>query len=576
VPLRILPVMLYLLIFLGLSSPAFTADIMPLKDLKPGMIGEVKTVFKGTEIRSFPVEILSVIRSARGGRPLILVRAYGPLIDKIGGIAAGMSGSPVYVNGKIIGAIGYGWDMSNHRLGLVTPIEEMMKIWDRGQKVLPPEYDVILRERKVEEDKIEEGVRNESEEESEEKDEENRDKERIVMFATGLSPRGLSLLNSDFERYGVRVVSVPFSGEIKVAEKFKLEPGAAIGALLSCGDINVGAIGTLSYIDGSRFLAFAHPLLLRGKVSYFLTTAYIHECIPSIKFPFKLGTPGDIIGIVTQDRLEAIGGSLRQYPLSIPIKFNVKSVDDGKERTSFVRVVYDDGILEDLLKVILLSTFDLGWGKMGEGTVKLRYVLEGKNMPYPLERVNYFYSPKDVAKEAFEAFKSDFFNILYNEFSDIFPLGVTIEAEFTSYPKILWIKDVKLTGKDLERGKSISVDLTLLPHRGKSLEKKVEITIPKDFPEGEALLLVRGGGIAPQGKGNGRKEEPKVYKSLKEIVDEIKKQENNNEIIVEVIPRSGDHGDESDGKRGKKREAKVVFDTDFYVEGYIEKEVNVK
>lgn len=553
---------------------AFCAEVMPLREVKPGMVGEVRTVFKGTEIKSFPVEVISVIKSSRGDRHFILVRAYGPLIEKLGGIAAGMSGSPVYINGKIVGAIGYGWKMSDHRLGLVTPIEEMMRVWDKRYSPERLDWNVILREK--------------------------NDEEKLIMFVSGLSSRAFSLLRSDFEKYGVRLINVPLSGEIKVVRDVKLIPGAAVGALLSCGDINIGAIGTLSYIDGEKFLAFAHPFLLRGNVNYFLTTAYIHECISSIEFPFKLGTPGDIVGIVTQDRVEAIGGFLRRYPLSIPISFHVRSLDDGRERKSFVRVVYDDGILNNLLKAIFLSTFDLGWGRVGDGTVKLKYKLDGKNMPYVVERTNYFYSGEDASKEAFEAFKRDFFLVLYNEFAEVFPLGVTIEAEFTAQPKVLWIKDIKVSKKEISRGEELSVKINLLPYRGKSSEKEVKIKVPEDFPQGKAILMVRGGGIYPKGKDKDGKKEEKVYKSLKELLDDLKKEENNNEVIVELVSSEGKtsdqeaNGEDRDlseenveddegltradekGQKEKKGQVKVVFDTDFYIEGYVEKEVNVK
>ncbi|MCD6363956.1 MAG: hypothetical protein J7M13_08200 [Synergistetes bacterium] len=547
--LKRVSVVAFIFLLVGISTPVLSAEIMPLKDIKPGMVGYVKTVFKGTRIESFPVRVISVIKSSKGDRHFILVRAYGPLIERIGGIAAGMSGSPLYIRGKIAGAIGYGWRMSDHHLGLVTPIEEMLRVWKWRHRILPPKYKVVLKEVKEK-------------------------KKKTVMFASGLSPRGLSVLRTDFSEYGVRVMSFPSPGGIKLAKRVKLEPGSAIGALLSCGDISIGAIGTLSYIDGDRFLAFAHPFLLRGSVNYFLTTAYIHECISSIDFPFKLGSPGEIIGMVSQDRVEAIGGFIKHYPLSIPISFVVRSLDDGRERRSFVRVVYDDGILEKLLKVVFLSTFDLGWGKVGEGTVKLHYMIRGKNMPYPLDRTNYFYSEKDASKEAFDAFKEALFTVLDNEFEDVFPIGITVEADFTSFPRILWIKGLKPVSKEIERGKELSVTLTLLPHRGSPVEKRVKVRVPKTFPGGRALLIARGGGICPGGKGNKGQEEPKTYKSLKELLDDFKKTETNNQVIVEVVPM--EEGPSKSKKGKKEREAKIVFNTDFYVEGYIEKEVSVK
>ncbi|MBC7332561.1 MAG: peptidase S55 [Synergistetes bacterium] len=559
-----------LLMFLFSCSYAFSVEVMPLRDVKPGMKGEVRTVFKGTEIKSFPAEIISVIKSTRGDRHFILIRAYGPLIEKLGGIAAGMSGSPFYVNGRIVGAIGYGWKMSDHRLGLVTPIEEMMRVWRRKDLRDQIDWSVDLREK--------------------EKNGEDKEKEQLLMFASGLSPRGFSILNSGFERYGIKLVEVPMAGSVSLARNVKLAPGAAIGALLSCGDISIGAIGTLSYLEGNKFLAFAHPFLSRGSVNYFLTTAYIHECIPSIEFPFKLGTPGDIVGVVNQDRIEAIGGIIGRYPLSIPMRFTVKSLDERREKESFVRVVYDDGILDQLLKAIVLSTFDLGWGRVGDGTVRLEYEIEGKNMPRVFKRVNYFYSSEDVSKTAFEAFKRDLFFILNNEFTEVFPLGVSVEAEFTSLPKILYIKDVHLENKELSRGEELRLKITLLPYRKKPIEKEVTLKVKEDFPQGKAYLIVRGGGIYPPDKGKG-KEEEKTYKSLKEILDDLEREENNNEIIVELVSaeklpeKTGENDDsEKDGSLGgneekeenESSEVKLVFDTDFYVDGYVEKEVVIR
>ncbi|HPD98510.1 MAG TPA: SpoIVB peptidase S55 domain-containing protein, partial [Synergistales bacterium] len=109
--------------------------IMGVDSLREGMQGTAWTVVKGGEVVSFPVKILSVLPEPTSPRNLILIRASGPVIEKTGGIAAGMSGSPVFVGGKLIGAIGYGWNFSEHEMGLVTPIEDILSIWDWPDRV---------------------------------------------------------------------------------------------------------------------------------------------------------------------------------------------------------------------------------------------------------------------------------------------------------------------------------------------------------------------------------------------------------------------------------------------------------
>ena len=115
---------------------------MRVSELKPGMKGEARTVLQGVDIVSIPVEILEVVPKQGSPKNLILIKVDGKAAEKTGGIAAGMSGSPVYVKGKLIGAIGYGWDFSTHRMGLVTSIEDMLKIWDNPERI--PSFEIIF------------------------------------------------------------------------------------------------------------------------------------------------------------------------------------------------------------------------------------------------------------------------------------------------------------------------------------------------------------------------------------------------------------------------------------------------
>jgi Glycine/serine hydroxymethyltransferase len=140
------PVRCFLFLLVSVVLLALSAEAAPFKpsepflrtsSLRPGMKGYALTVISGREILRFPVEIVSIIPRKGSPKNLIMVRASGSVISQTGGIAAGMSGSPVYVNGKLIGAVGYGWNFSDHNLGLVTPFEDMASVWDWPEKKFP-------------------------------------------------------------------------------------------------------------------------------------------------------------------------------------------------------------------------------------------------------------------------------------------------------------------------------------------------------------------------------------------------------------------------------------------------------
>ena len=133
------------LIFLaGLPVGQSAPPVFPVSELKAGMTGIGKTVVQGTTIEKFDVEILGILKQQGPAGDLILVRVSGPLIDKTGGIAQGMSGSPVFVDGKLVGAVAYGWGFADARLGLLTPAADMINLWNLPKSPLPPRKTISL------------------------------------------------------------------------------------------------------------------------------------------------------------------------------------------------------------------------------------------------------------------------------------------------------------------------------------------------------------------------------------------------------------------------------------------------
>ena len=264
----------------GTGTAYAQTAFMPLSEVKEGMEGYARTVIQGTDINTFQVHFLGVMKNkGASGGDLVLVRVSGPVIDKTGGIAQGMSGSPVYINGKLLGAIAYGFPQSDGRLGMVTPISDMLKLWtvdDRGEQPQTPEPSSDLIPVST------------------------------PLMAVGYTPDALSYLSDKMKDLHMVPYSAASAGSDDTA--LPLEPGSSVAATLVTGDLKLGAIGTVTYVDGDHIVAFGHPFMNRGNSDYFMHNSYIFTVVPSREVPFKLGSVGAEIGAVTQDRGTGISG----------------------------------------------------------------------------------------------------------------------------------------------------------------------------------------------------------------------------------------------------------------------------
>ena len=182
---------------------------------------------------------------------LILIKLTGDKAEKYGGIAAGMSGSPIYLDGKLIGAIGYGWNNSDHRFGLVTPIERMLKLLENNNNI--EKSNGNLSDLDLDLDQF--------------TPEENIIKTESPIMVSGISGRALDRLKKNLEELNLDVVPSPGIEEVDKSSE-RPEPGEAVAVQLVRGDISVASIGTLTYVDQGQFLAFGHPFTNRGQVNY--------------------------------------------------------------------------------------------------------------------------------------------------------------------------------------------------------------------------------------------------------------------------------------------------------------------
>ena len=352
------PVLTLLAAAFALSSLVAGATTqMDVKDVRPGMVGIGHTVFDGTHVEEFKANILGVLENVIGPhRNLILAKLEGgPLANT--GVIAGMSGSPVYVDGKLIGAVSYALgSFSKEPIAGITPIAEMTDS-TASNDVRPPGARV-----KVEFPLTREGLsaafrkalawnRPFAERPN---DAELNGIAAVAgvggsQLGTLLRPIATPLVMSGFEPdladmfggafrdqgfvptggsvAGMRDGEKPYEGPLK--------PGDAVGVMLVGGDLMLGATGTVTHIDGKRVYAFGHPMYNLGPTEFPMTRAYVYTVLPSLFSSMKLSTTGEVIGTVVQDRATAIAGMLGNGPRLIPITVSLESARAAKQTFHF-------------------------------------------------------------------------------------------------------------------------------------------------------------------------------------------------------------------------------------------------
>ena len=530
------------------------AQIMTVDMIKPGMEGIGKTVIQGTEIVPFQVKIMGVVKGHGGKGDLILVRVGGKPIEETGGIAQGMSGSPVYINGKLIGAIGYGWELADHKLGLVTPIADMIKIL----KIQEKQRSILDKPIQIEDKKIEQVIilnRPASGQEVRTAFEQGTvlmTPVKTPLWVSGIQGRAFKQLQDKLRPLNLEVMT---GGGIGASQKanVELKPGSALGVQMVRGNVEIGAIGTVTYVENNNLLAFGHPFLNKGLVNLPLTTAYIHKTVPSIVAPFKLGSPLKMVGRITQDRSVGIAGELGKYPPLTLVRVEITDKDLGKTEWSYFEVIKDPTLATTLTISALLSNIDSSIDRIGRGNAKVSFHLKGVGLPKEgIKRENMFYSPNDVAAIALLEIIEGLDMIANNAYKAVDLTELKVKIEIEDKEKTARIEKAEAKTTKVQPGDTAEIEVTYKPFRGQAVTSIVKVKIPKDTPSGNLNLNVRGGSIplylaAPANQGQTEQEGdanqqypglmPSPFNSLEEMLADFLKRDKNNQIIIDEAPK---------------------------------------
>lgn len=580
------------------SSVAVAAlpEIIGLKELQPGMWGTGYTVIDASgEIRPFDVQVVGILGdNSKMSAKRILVNLYGPLIEETGGAISGMSGSPIYFNGRLAGALSAGYtDMYPTQRIMLTPIEDMLKIWDypdTRNKTRMPQLDLAQMKAEREkfqadqeakakegkepaEEKAAEEAAAQSEEHEEQAGAEAQDEEaatdeeaevesgseaplehKTTYFASGFGAQGLKMLQSKMSPLGIQVdydntwdngVSM-----MSVRPNAVLQPGSPVGVAMSIGDFTFGSMGTVTAVDGNRVLAFGHSYTHRGNVNYFMTDADVISTIHGPTSGMKLGNVQGIIGRVNQDRQDGIGGILGQFPQTVPVIVTVHDKDTGREITYNTMVAYDEEVLAALAPVVVYSSINTTLDRQDVSTASLQFSLRSSyGKDGLISRRNMFYDGGDVAKVAVTELNDILAVILGNKEKEADMLDLKVDVTIDKGRKTATLVSAVPSKQEVVPGEEITFDTTIKPYRGEKIKLSVPYKVPEHQQPGQLALDVHGGGLvnvakillaqqqATEAGAKPAEEEPTVDVQLQNMLSS----NCNNDIVIEstvVVPQN--------------------------------------
>lgn len=493
---------LAMVVVLGLAK----ADSFPLEDVSPGLLGYALTAAAGNQIERFPVQVLGIQQDVGTGFPLVLIKASGPFMEETGGVAAGMSGSPVYLPGNsgdaLLGAIAYVFPSSDHSLALVTPIEIMRGIKPQALSFSPsgPAFADFGQYLPV----------------------------ATPLLFSGLSERASSRLAPLFRNPMLNSFPVQLGGGASSWDEssYRLEPGSAISVQLAKGDVTLAAVGTVTAIEGKHVLAFGHPFFGEGEVSFAFAPAFVSYIVPSNVVPFKLANNGKtILGAIHEDRPSAILGSLGGKPDFLPVTLSLKAKD--KSFSKQIEISNDERYYAPLLAAVVIQVFDEAYQKIAAGTADLAWEISLLNgtVIRILEQVS---DSRDLSSVVASLAAEPLQILASNIFEDVKISHIALNISYEEQERYADIVEVVSDQEEHKQGELVTVHIRLQPYRADPEVKTLRLELPK-AAEGSLDITVRGGM-----EGAGEDPDAKPILSFAELIVALSDHIESTELIVET------------------------------------------
>ncbi len=483
-----------------------TDSFWAVEEIRPGMKGQGRTVIKGTKIENFDAEVLGVLKNTSPGRDMVLCRLSGLNLDKTG-VIAGMSGSPVYIQGKLLGAVAYAWPYGKEPIAGITPFCQMagfvasFERRDVAEKSEPRRIGLhrpLFIEGKNYESVI---VANDFSERQPAAGEGLwLQPLRTPLAASGFTAGSLGLLRGQMRDSGL----VPMQGggiSANIAGPYRdtpLLPGGALAVALVQGDFDLSGMGTVTHIDGKRVYGWGHPFLSLGSCDFPLMTGYVHTIYPRLSLSFKMGSPLRTVGVINADVSTCIAGWLGRQPDLLPLRMTVNRPPEPGQ-TFNVKLVRQRSMIGPLTFTCLANGVDMEGDLPEEMTAHLKAVIEIEGRP-PLLISDTFSGPGFSGARAPQGIFSQVAHVLnqlnFNTFKPVRINRIDCTTDIAGGRRTADIDAIELDSEILAPGETLQGVVLLRPYKGARQRVPVALKLPADLPEGNYTAFVSDGPTA--------------------------------------------------------------------------------
>ncbi len=461
-----------------------------IDEIQPGMKAYCLTCYKGTNIEKFEMEVLSIVRNIAPGRDAILVQGTDERFIHTGPVG-GCSGSPVYIDGRLAGALAFAWYFSKDPLYGATPIEEMLEVgqFDSSEQDTTQAGFVFDFSRPIDLVEIDRQIA----------------KPRFTKDnnLAGVSPLPCPLITSGLpaevckqlaafaEPFGLMVVpGISSGGQQKASgQDVSLEPGAVLTVPLVSGDITMFVLGTATEVIGDKVYGFGHSFLGRGPVNLPMATGQVYTVISSLSRSFKLGSMLEIVGSLTTDESAAVLGQIGEKPKMIPLTIKVDRYNDSQKR------VYNCQVVDDRLLTPMIFAVAVAGAASYLGDFPLDHTIEYKvaiNLeqaePITFENISTGMGVNEMLLES----RSSVAVLMNNPFKKINIESLDFEIRIMPKSIISHIWSVNLSDSKIKAGEIIEVAVVVESFLAGKKKYQFSLKIPEDMPAGEYELTVCG------------------------------------------------------------------------------------
>ena len=506
---------------------------MPFSEVQPGMVGVGKTTLEGNAIVEFQIKVMATQKNVGPKRNLIIVRCSGAGLEQTG-VVAGMSGSPVYIDGRLIGAVAYSFPWCKLPLAGVQPIDQMLRVtdqfpWVSGQPVqasgsrddslsLPvaalgmADLPAALAAR----------------------DTCDMQPIRSPVMVAGFSSRAMERLRESLAPFGM-VPMQAGAGDAKTGPEARLEPGAPLAITMVRGDAQITTMGTITEIVGNRLYAFGHALTAAGETSLPMASGVAHVVVPSVMSSFRLGAAYREIGRLTWDEetgvLGVLGALGDQRAPMVPVTVKIVGPAKGRERIYRCEMVHHRVISPRLVAAVTGNAIGAESDLPIDHTLTYRVTVKPAGQE-PIVRDNVTVSPNGDGYVESQV-RGIVGLLMENPFGNMKVESVEVQVAVEAGSRLAEIQEARPLRNAVRPGETVPVELRVKPWRADPIWMRVDVKVPATYPEGPCRVTLCG---ADDAMHQEQREAPARFRpdDVASLLAVLKREERRDQLFVRI------------------------------------------